>query len=49
MPHIGEHSHGRILDAPSPTLLSHEAHGTRVDLRPEPTTARLRMGFRRYS
>src|ERR1035437_4490728 len=49
MPHIGENSHGGYFDAPSPTFLSHEAHGTRVDLRPEPATARLRMGFRMYS
>src|ERR1035437_1357762 len=40
-PHVGEHSHGSLLDSPSPTPLSHEAHGTGVDLRPEPTTARF--------
>src|ERR1017187_1865704 len=40
-PHVGEHSHGSLLDAASPTLLSHQTHRTRVDLLPESTIKRL--------
>src|ERR1035437_5681593 len=40
-PHIGEHAHRSLLDAPTPSLLSHQTHRTRVDLRPESTIKRL--------